>query len=58
MPFVQFKKHEKHPWRSVAFSKGATLPIVALFHGCYSRFIYFEWYQINQLLYIDTKMEN
>ena len=21
VPFVQFKKHEKHPWRSVTFSK-------------------------------------
>ena len=23
VPFVQFKKHEKHPWRSVTFSKVA-----------------------------------
>ena len=23
VPFVQFKKHEKHPWRSVNFSKVA-----------------------------------
>ena len=23
VPFVQFKKHEKHPWRSVSFSKVA-----------------------------------
>ena len=23
VPFVQFKKHEKHPWRSVNFSKAA-----------------------------------
>ena len=23
VPFVQFKKREKHPWRSVAFSKVA-----------------------------------
>ena len=21
VPFVQFKTHEKHPWRSVTFSK-------------------------------------
>ena len=21
VPFIQFKKHEKHPWRSVTFSK-------------------------------------
>ena len=25
VPFVQFKKREKHPWRSVTFSKGADL---------------------------------
>ena len=23
VPFVQFKKREKHPWRSVTFSKAA-----------------------------------
>ena len=23
LPFVQFKKHEKHPWKSVNFSKVA-----------------------------------
>ena len=23
VPFAQFKKHEKHPWRSVTFSKVA-----------------------------------
>ena len=23
VPFVQFKKREKHPWRSDTFSKGA-----------------------------------
>ena len=23
VPFVQFKKRENHPWRSVTFSKGA-----------------------------------
>ena len=23
VPFVRFKKHEKHPWRSVTFSKVA-----------------------------------
>ena len=32
MPFVQFKKREKHPWRSVTFSKVAG----------YSNFIYFN----------------
>ena len=25
VPFVQFKKHEKHPWRSVTFSCSLTL---------------------------------
>ena len=29
--FVQFKKREKHPWRSVTFSKVA----VTLLHGCF-----------------------
>ena len=24
VPFVQFKKREKHPWRSVTFSKVAS----------------------------------
>ena len=34
VPFIQFKKREKHPWRSITFSKVAgTLP-----HGCFSRF--------------------
>ena len=29
VPFVQFKEHEKHPWRSVDFSKvaGFTYPL-------------------------------
>ena len=30
VPFVQFKKHEKHPWRSVTFSKVA---------GCFFHFL-------------------
>ena len=34
LPFVQFKKREKHPWRSVNFSKKLTLH-----HGCFSRFL-------------------
>ena len=32
VPFVQYKKREKHPWRSVNFSKVA-------FHGCFSCFL-------------------
>ena len=47
LPFVQFKKREKHPWRSVAFSKvacrcmqkPATLLKVTLLHGCFSQFL-------------------
>ena len=29
VPFVQFKKREKHPWRSVNFSKVAGLAIIS-----------------------------
>ena len=36
--FVQFKKREKHPWRSVIFSKVAGLLKVTLLQGCFSRF--------------------
>ena len=32
--FVQFKKREKHSWRSVNFSK-----VAGCFHGCFSRFL-------------------
>ena len=40
VPFVQFKKREKHPWRSVTFSEVAgiqptTLLKVILLHGCF-----------------------
>ena len=43
LPFVQFKKREKHSWRSVTFGKDAgfwhaTLLNVTLLHGCFSRF--------------------
>ena len=37
VPFVQFKKREKHPWRNVTFSK--VLLKETLFHGCFSRFL-------------------
>ena len=42
--FVQFKKREKHPWRSITFSKvagfkPANLLKVALLHGCFSRLL-------------------
>ena len=35
VPFVQFEKCEKPPWRSVDF----TLLKSALLHGCFSRFL-------------------
>ena len=39
VPFVQFKKREEHPWRSVTFSKVAGLLKVTLLHGCFSRLL-------------------
>ena len=44
VPFVQFKKREKYPWRSVNFSKvtglkPATLLKLTLLHGCFSSFL-------------------
>ena len=42
VPFVQFKKHKKHPWWSVNFSKVAccfALLKVTLLHECFSRFL-------------------
>ena len=38
VPFVQFKKREKHSWRSVNFSKVARLKLTLL-HGCFSRYL-------------------
>ena len=38
VPFVQFEKTEKHPWRSVNFSKVAVLKLTHL-HGRFSRFL-------------------
>ena len=37
VPVVQFKKREKHPWRSINLP--ATLLKVTLLHGCFSRFL-------------------
>ena len=36
VPFVQFKKRKKHPWRSVFLGK---LLKAVLLHGCFSRFL-------------------
>ena len=38
VPFVQFKKSEKHQRRSVKFSKIKTLLKLKLLHGCFSLF--------------------
>ena len=38
VPFVQFQKHEKHPWGSVNFIKVAGQSLETLLHGCFSRF--------------------
>ena len=52
--FAQFKKREKHPWRSVTFSKvagfqAATLLKVTLLHGFFFMFLkLYKWYQIAQ----------
>ena len=43
VPFVQFKKHEKHPWRSVNFCKINTPPWVF-----FTFFKLYKWYQIAQ----------
>ena len=37
VPFVQFKKHEKHQWRNFTVSK--VLLKVKLLHGCFSCFL-------------------
>ena len=39
VPFVQFKKRERHPWRNVTFSKVAGWLKVTLLHGSFSRFL-------------------
>ena len=46
IPFVQFKKRKKHPWRNINFSKvagfkPATLLELTLLHGYFSRFLNF-----------------
>ena len=33
VPFVQFKKRERHPWRSVTFSKVAGSRVLNCTHG-------------------------
>ena len=47
VPFVQFKKREKHPWRSVTFSKVAGYWMLFTFFNLY------KWYQIAQRITIN-----
>ena len=44
VPFVQFKKREKHPWRSVTFSTKSNTPPWVFF----TFFKLYKWYQIAQ----------
>ena len=46
-PFVQFEKREKHPWKSVTFSKvagqkPASLPKVTLLLECFAPFLFVQ----------------
>ena len=41
VPFEQFSKREKHPWRSVIFTKSKTLPCVF--------FTFFKLYKLHQI---------
>ena len=42
-PFVQLKEREKHPWRTVTFSKSKIPPWVF-----FTFFKLYKWYQIAQ----------
>ena len=55
VPFVQFKTCQKHPWRSVTFSKVAgskplSLPKVIFLKGVFHVFKLYKWYQIAQVI--------
>ena len=39
IPFTQFEKREKHPWKIVTFNKWVILLKVTLLDGCFSRFL-------------------
>ena len=39
VPCAQFKKREKHSWRSVTVSSACNFTKVTLLHGCFSRFL-------------------
>ena len=37
--FAQFKKREKHPWKSITLCKVAVALKISLLHWCFSRFL-------------------
>ena len=55
VPFVQFKKHEKYPWRSADFSKDATCNFTKINTSPWVFFTFFKlykWYQIAECITI------
>ena len=57
VPFVQYKKREKHPWRSVNF-KPATLLKLTPPWVFFTFFKLYKWYQIVQrTTYSDERFE-
>ena len=53
IPFVQFRKREKHPWRSVTLSKVASCNFTKSNTPSWVFFTFFKlykWYQITQII--------
>ena len=53
VPFVQFKKREKYPWRCVTFDKvaGLSLQLYLKYHssmGAFHVFKFYKWFQMTQ----------
>ena len=47
VPFMQFKKRVKHPWKSVTFSRSVTLVLKATLLRVFKLY---KWYQIAQYI--------
>ena len=59
LPFVQFKKREKHPWKSNTFSEVArfSLQLCQKYYssmGVFTFFKLYKWYQLAQSFSYDT----
>ena len=54
VPFVQFKKRGKHPWRSVNFSTKSNTPLWVFF----TFFKLHKWYQVAQRITYFTQFFN